>query len=228
VTQRRWPCLVALTAAAVGLAGCLRDDGSTTGVLLDGTPVREVPVALEGVEETTVLTRTTVSDVASLEPGSAARACIDLFGDAQVEGSAVLRVGLESESVTFREAAGRALLGCANGSGPREANRRWCGSAYGLLSSRRLRDPRLDIGCTTTEGRPVGFAWIEVSERTSYVAVDEGAYVEVYDVAANLPVRVATVAGVEPEGSRATFELSEHDAEGRLLRKDRLEAVVAG
>ncbi len=75
---------------------------------------------------------------------------------------------------------------------------------------------------------PVAFAWFEVSEKTRFLAVNQVEYVEVYEVAADLPVRVATVTEVVTEEARATFDLSEHDAEGRLLRRERVEAVVAG
>ncbi len=74
----------------------------------------------------------------------------------------------------------------------------------------------------------VGFVWVQPGRRARYVSVEQTEYVEVYEVASNLPVRVATRNGVRVEGSRATFDLFEHDANGQLLRKYRLEAAVAG
>jgi hypothetical protein len=92
-----------------------------------------------------------------------------------------------------------------------------------------LRDPRLDLaGCTTAEGDPVAFAWIEPSRDASFVAVRQRGYVEVYPVAGRLPVRVATTSGISLAESRATFEVSEHDATGALLRRSSVEARVAG
>lgn len=225
VTQRLF-LLIALAAAGAGLTGCFGED--ETGVLLlDGTPGREAPVELEGVQGDTILTATTVIPVGSLEPGTFAHSCLEeRSADTAAEGSAVVRVGVTSESVTVREAGGRALRGCSS-SGRRDNDQSSCGSVHALLDSGRLRDPRLSVACTTTDGKPVGSAWIEVSERTRYVAVWQPGYLEVYEAAAGLPVRVATVTDVKLEGS-ATFDLSEHDAEGRLLRRDRVEMAVAG
>ena len=53
-------------------------------------------------------------------------------------------------------------------------------------------------------------------------------YAEVYAVAGGLPVRVTTATGVQFEDARASFELAEHDAAGKLLRRYRLDAAVAG
>jgi hypothetical protein len=134
---------------------------------------------------------------------------------------------VHSESVTFQDASGRGIFGCDNSPGPRENNRRWCGSAYGQLYGKRLRDPRLDILCGTTD-EPVGFVWVHPSPGVRYVSVEQPGYVEVYEVAGDLPVRVATISGVEYEGSRATFDLFEHAADGSLVRRYRMEAAVAG
>ena len=70
--------------------------------------------------------------------------------------------------------------------------------------------------------------WIEPRPQTQYIVVHEPNYAEVYEVAAGLPVRVATSSGVATETSRASFELSEHDAAGVLIRRYRLDAAVAG
>ena len=143
-------------------------------------------------------------------------------------GPSMERVGVNSESVTFRESPGRGIFGCDNSVGPREEDRRWCGGSYGVLHSGRLRDPRLSIGCQTRDGTPMGFVWIEPEPDAMYVVVAQPGYAEVYGVAGGLPVRVATTAGVEIDGSRASFDLREHAADGRLLRAYRVEAVVAG
>lgn len=74
----------------------------------------------------------------------------------------------------------------------------------------------------------MGLAWIEPASESRYVVVDQGRYVEVYEPAGALPVRIATTTGVEIDGSRATFELSEYDASGELLRRYALEATAAG
>jgi hypothetical protein len=69
--------------------------------------------------------------------------------------------------------------------------------------------------------------WIEPASTTAYVAVERGAYTEVHPVAGGLPVRVAT-SGVAIEGSSASVTFSEHDRDGRLVRREVLEASVAG
>jgi hypothetical protein len=91
-----------------------------------------------------------------------------------------------------------------------------------------LLDPRLDIGCSTDDGTQMGFVWVQPSTDARYVTVEQQGYGEVYEVAGELPVRVATTTDVEVEGSRASFDLSEHGADGRLIRSYTLEARVAG
>lgn len=139
-----------------------------------------------------------------------------------------MRVGVTSENVTFREASSVAVFGCSNTPGPREENRRWCSVAYGQLYSGRLRDPRLGISCERTDGTQVGFAWVQPADGVRYLAVKQPEYTEVYEAAGGLPIRIATVSGVDIETSSATFSVSEHDAEGRRIREYELKAFVAG
>jgi hypothetical protein len=136
------------------------------------------------------------------------------------------RTGVESLSVTFQSDAG---LHACDGHGRRGAGRLSCGISFGVLKRGRLDDPRLDIaGCRTTTGDLLGFAWISTGPRTRYIAIMQDGYAEVYEPAGGLPIRIATTTGVEVDGSRATFSLSEHDAHGRLLRRYVLDAVPAG
>lgn len=221
-------CLLILLAAAVP-SGCAGDQERPPTTLLDGSRARAVSVELEGIAGPAILTAVFVVDVAEVEAGSSSADCLDYpSASAPAAGLVVARVGVSSESVTYRTNGRRGLDGCDNSAGPREENRRWCGGAYGTLYGGRLRDPRLTIGCTTKDGKPMGFVWVQTSPTTRYVVVAQPGYAEVYRAAGDLPVRVATTSGVEIEGSRATFDLSEHDAKGRLLRKYRLEAAVAG
>ena len=196
---------------------------------MDGSPARHVPVELEGVDQPAVLTMVRTVDTVGVETESVSADCRrDRFAGTRATGVAVERLGVGSESVTLRDGMRRGLYGCDNTAGAREENRRWCGGSYGELFDGRLRDPRLDLGCVTSDGKPVGFAWVEPSPGTRYVAVQQPGFTEVYEVADGLPVRVATTSGVRVEGSSAVFDLSEHDADGRLLRRYRLEAHVAG
>jgi hypothetical protein len=188
-----------------------------------------MPVELDGVEEPTVLTRARVVPVDTLPRGSPAEACFRRRARGmRVSGVAVERVGVSSESVTMRAASGRALIGCDDGPGSREGGRRWCGGAYGLVAGGRLRDPRLSIVCTTGEGEPIAFAWVQLQPTTRYVAVDQRGFVEVYAAAGDLPVRVSTTTGVHLERSSADFAITEHTATGSLVRSYELRAAVAG
>lgn len=226
---RRRLSVVALVVAAL-LAGCAGESaGDGTVSLLDGSSAGEAPVELDGVDGGTVLTSATAIPIAAIEPDSAAASCLrDEFAELDAVGSAVVRVGVSSESATFEEASRRGLYGCSNSAGPREESRRWCDGAYGQLYSGRLRDPRLSILCKTTDGAYVGFVWIQPAEGVSYLAVEQPEYTEVYEATGGLPIRIATVSGVDVETSSATFSVSEHDAEGRRLREYELEAFVAG
>lgn len=195
---------------------------------MDGMSAPELSVRLEGIDDPAVLTRVRIVDVRDIEPGSLAADCLrGRAQDARPTSRLVERVGANGASVTLRDLSG--LHGCDDSPGRREEDRRWCGSSFGRLYSGHLRDPRLDIaGCSTADGLAMGFAWVEAIRGARYIVVKQPGYAEVYEVAAGLPVRISTTTGVEIEGSRATFDVSEHDAEGGLLRKYRLEAAVAG
>jgi hypothetical protein len=222
----RWS-LVALALSAL-LVGCAGQNDVAIPSLLDGSSADELPVELDGVDDA-VLTSASVVPVTSIEPASAAGMCLhDRYGQYEPTGSAVVRVGVMSESVTFREASDVAILGCSNSPGPREGDRRWCSGAYGQLYTGRLRDPRLSIACATTDGIQVGFAWVEPADGVRYVAVEQPEYTEVYEAAAGLPVRIFTVSGVDVETSSATFSVSELDESGKRIREYELEAFVAG
>lgn len=218
---------LSLLLIAGALVACAGDDETPTR-LMDGSTPEALPVKLQNVAENDVaLTSVKVTDFADVVPGSPIAECLRQ-SSTPVSGQVVERIGVVSSSVTSRAKDGRAIAGCDNTSGPREEDRPWCGGAYGQLHNGRLRDPRLDIGCLTEDDDMVGFVWVHPRARARYVSVDQPEYLEVYEVAGDLPVRVSTRSGVQVEGSRATFDLLEHDGDGRLLRRYRLEAAVAG
>lgn len=218
--------LVVLAAAAL-LTGCFGGGDRDTRKLLDGSLAGEA-VELEGVDGDVVVTSHVVVSTTSLDPGAKAATCLrERFAELEVEETAVVRTGVSTESVTFLEERGTAVFGCSNTPGPREQGR-WCGGAYGELSSGRLTDPRLSIACKTRDRVPVGFVWVQPSTATRFIAVEQPEYTEVYEVAGELPVRIATVSGVDTETSSASFEISEHDEEGMRLGDQTLEAFVAG
>ena len=75
----------------------------------------------------------------------------------------------------------------------------------------------------------VGFVWVQPDRRARYVSVEQPEYVEVYEVASDLPVRVATRNGVQGRGlTRDVRSLTSTTTNGQLLRRYRLEAAVAG
>lgn len=218
--------LLLATAAAVGCS----EESAPPGRLLDGSPAPTLPMRLEGVEPPVVSTRVQSYDLRENRQVPSIRSCLQQFeGFARPASPLVARIGVHAETMTFRDDAGRRLLGCDNSAGPREGDRRWCGAVSGRLYDGRLRDPRLSIAsCETSEGQLVGFAWIQPDPNARYVAVEQSGYAEVYETAGDLPVRVATTSGVIVEESGARFEVTEHDTAGDLIREYELEARVAG
>jgi len=141
----------------------------------------------------------------------------------------VRRVGVDGASVTYRTASGRNLVACDGTAVSSEHDRTWCGLALARVRDERLLDPRLDLAsCTTPSGDSVAFAWVEPGPRTRYVAVRRHGFVEVYPLIAGLPVRLAATSGIDLDTSSASFDVSEHDATGQLLRSYTLRARVAG
>jgi hypothetical protein len=218
---------VVLAIAVVMSAGCAGDEPAPDR-LMDGSQALPSRVELEGVEGPAVLTQLRIVSPSERE-GTRSMSCLAKDWDVPPQGASVERVGVTSESVTFEEGGRRAVFGCDNGEGTREGSRSWCGSAYGTLFGGRLRDPRLDLGgCRTADGRPIAFVWVQPGRGTSYLAVRQPGYAEIYRPARGLPVRIATTRGLSLDPLGATVEYSEHDTEGRLLRSRALEAVPAG
>ncbi|MGH3136943.1 MAG: hypothetical protein ACRDPV_10685 [Gaiellaceae bacterium] len=216
-----------LVLGAMPMTGCDGNEPAPT-TLMNGSRAPELSIDLEGIESGIVLTSVAAGRRSEIDASAIVATCLERAGGDHVSGPIVVRIGVDGESVTVRTRSTRGLYGCDNSQGPREADRRVCGVAFGQLAENRLRDPRLDLGaCTTKDGAALGFAWVEPSPRTRYVAVEQDAYVEVYQTAGQLPVRVTT-SDVEVEQSSATFRVSEHGSDGGLIRRYRLEPSVAG
>lgn len=219
-------CVVAV--ALVLSAGCA-DGESAPKRLMDGSDATAPPVKLEGVEDHVVLTKVRVVSPSAHGRGTRSASCLERDWDVRPQGPSVERVGIGSETVTFEQTSRQAVFGCDNSLGPREENRPWCGGAYGQLYGGHLRDPRLSMaGCSTEDGDPMGFVWVDPGPRTKYLVVEQPGYAEVYEAAGRLPVRIATTSNVFIEGSHAIFELSEHDETGQVIRTYRVDARVAG
>jgi hypothetical protein len=209
----------------LGTAACSGDDG-VPALLVDGSPARATRVDLEGVEVPAVATRVDRVSVTRVLMNPAEAKCL-ASGSVDPGEILVRRVGVHGESVTYRTAAGPAIRACDKSSGsPR--GEPWCGFGYGRLEAGRVTDPRLDLACATETGDPVAFAWVEPRADAAFVAIRQRGYVEIYPAAGDLPVRVATTTGIGLEESRATFEISEHNRRGTLLRAYVLDAPVAG
>lgn len=134
------------------------------------------------------------------------------------------RVGVSGRDITFR-GSGTTIEACDRSPHARAVRGLWCGGAGWTLQSGKVSDPRLDI-CTDRHGRGVvAFAWINAVPHAKWIVVDQPGLREVYPVAANLPVRVATVSGI---GSPTTFHTAQYDARGVLLARRTVKAVVAG
>jgi hypothetical protein len=210
-------------------ASCSRSEREAMPAkLVDGSSARTVPVELEGVDGPALLTTVRVVAGAALRAAPAPARCAQAFAPGAVSGPVVVRTSVDTTSVTFRDIAGASLSACVDSAGPREEDRRWCGLAHGTLRSRRLPDPRLDIGCVTRDGARIATAWVEPGDNTTYVVVAQDGYAEVYEIAAGLPVRIGSTRDVDVARSMARFEISENGGDGRLLREYPLEAAVAG
>ena len=222
--------LVPLCLLATGTTAC-RDRPEPPTHLVDGSPAATPSVELTGVDGLTVATRLEVTAADQLAERSKAATCLELFRGYAIAGYVVARVGVSGESVTFRSASagGGGLHGC-DGAGAvgRQGDHRWCGRAYGRLENGRLGDPRLDLACISAAGDPAAFAWIEPAPAAAFVAVRQPGFVEVYEVAAGLPVRVTTMGSVAVEESSASFAISEHDRDGVRLRAYTVRARVSG
>ena len=207
----------ALAAMLLVLAGC--DEESQPRRLLDGTPAAEfAPV------DNTVVAQTRVVREAFL--GRRFSACaLGTPANALV----VERIGVFGQSLTFRDRSGRYLHACDGGFDPTgERPPPWCGRSVGRLYGRRLLDPRLDILCRDGDGHRLAYAWVEPVAGSHWIGVDQGSYTEVYEIAAALPVRVATRRSIDPDAARATFEVTQYGLHGRELLRTKLEAAVAG
>jgi hypothetical protein len=213
--------LVALLLAVVLLAGC-DSDGDRPERLLYGQAAQEFsPVPESVIASGRVLDGTTLG-------GRFANCRLPETG---VRNDAVVveRVGVFGESLTFADADHKTLYGCDGGTDAAgERKPPWCGNPAGLLVKGKLLDPRLDVLCRDPKGRPLAYAWVEPAAGARWVGVDQDTYIEIYEVLAGLPVRIASARGVQPSRARATFDVTQYDKDGKELIKGKLEAQVAG
>lgn len=152
-------------------------------------------------------------------------AAAEIANDAVV----VERIGVFGESLTFAGSGRKTVYACDGGRDPAgERKLPWCGSSAGRLLGGKLLDPRLDILCRDRKGRPLAYAWVEPAAGVRWIGVDQGAYTEIYEVLAGLPVRIASTRGIEAARARVTFDVAQYDDHGKEVIEGKLEAQVAG
>ena len=204
------------------IVGC-RDQVSRPSRLLDGTPAGHFrPVRGSVLTNTRVVTRGLL--------GARFTACLASDdGRRFPSGTRVIeRVGVEGESLTFTDSGRDAIWACDGGADPaRERAPPWCGVSVGRLFEGRLLDPRLDVGCRTHDGERLAYAWIQPVGGARWIGVDAGSYVEIYEVVAALPVRVATTHGIGRHAT-AILAVTQYAADGTELVEQAVEAAVAG
>jgi len=213
-----------LGAALALVVGCAKDSASAPSALVDGSPVRASPVALEGVGDPGALTRVRVVPAGSRDGRAMRSSCVS---HAAPSGPVVERTGVTGASVTFFHPGHRAVHACDGTDVSRTRAEGWCAHAFGRLSGARLLDPRLTITCRDDDGDLVGFAWVQPSDAAAFVVVQIPGHAEIYPVVGMTPVRVTTT-DVDVASSHASFAISEHARDGTRLRSYDLEAQVAG
>jgi hypothetical protein len=151
--------------------------------------------------------------------------------EADVSAAAVVveRTGVDDESLTFATPDQAGVYACDGGVDPAgERPRPWCGLVFGERVEGRLLDPRLDVNCRGRDGQPLAYAFVEPVEGAHWIGVRRKGYVELHEVLAGLPVRVATTSGIDLERARARLEIEHFDAAGHVVEREVLDAAVAG
>ena len=213
---------VCIALAVVAMTGCSTEAEPAPSMLSDGSAARPPPVALEGVDGPSVVTRVRRLEPRSARPGSPTARCLGSGLDA--DAVAVERVGVSGTSVTLLLPARHELYACDGAAGPDGS---WCGRAFAHLVTGRLRDPRLSLTCRNRGDEPLAFAWIQPSASTAYVVVARRGYDEAYPVRGTVPVRVMSV-DVDGDRSSAVFSVTEHAQDGTRVAAYELEARVSG
>jgi len=208
--------LNAAAAVAVAAASCGHGSGRPAR-LLDGRPAAEfAPVPGSVVAAGRVLQLSALAD------------CLPLSERANVppDTPVVERVGVSDRSLTF--ASRTRVYACDGGIDPAGERPVWCGAVFGELEAGRPADPRLDVLCVDSAYEPLAYAFVDPVPGARWIGVRQDGYVELYEVLGGLPVRIASTRGIDLENARATFSLTQYDAEGGELVRGDMETAVAG
>jgi len=208
-------------ALALVVAGCGGGGGGRPSWLLDGRAAAQFePVGGSVIASGRVL-----------DLDGRAGGCLAAPDRANVSSDAkmVERIGVDGESLTFASRDGLMVYACDGGIDPAgERHLPWCHAVVGELDGERVLDPRLDVICRDRRRRPLAYAFVDPVPGARWIGVRQDGYVEIYEVLAGLPVRVATVSRIDVENDTAAFEITQYDAAGRELVHGQLEAAVAG
>ena len=211
-----------LLAALVSLAcGCGEAGGSRPARLLDGRPASHF-----GPVEGSVIASGRV-----LQLDDRADECLSPSDQANVaaDAPAVERIGVDGESLTFAGRDRSVVYACDGGiDSAGERNLPWCHTVLGRLDDGRVLDPRLDVICRDRARRPLAYAFVDPVAGARWIGVLQEGYVELYEVLAGLPVRVASTRAVDLGNASATLEITQYDADGRELVRGKMEAAVSG
>jgi hypothetical protein len=214
--------VAALLLVVFAAAAC--DSGGRPKRLLYGRPALQFgPVAGSVIADGRVLRRVLLR--------GRLNSCLFRGDRASVAPNALVveRVGVDGESLTFANRGGTGVYACDGGVDPvGERVPPWCGAVFGELVHGRLLDPRLDVLCRTRKGAPLAYAFVQPVAGAHWIGVAQDGYIELYEVLAGLPVRIASTRDVSVEAARARFQVSQYDVAGRLLERGDLEAAVAG
>jgi hypothetical protein len=192
--------------------------------LLDGRPAARFAAVTDSVVAAARVVRR--SELGGRLDGCLLPADRDAVGaDAPV----VERVGVDDQSLTFANRDGSGVFACDGGVDPAgERAPPWCGAVFGEVADGRVLDPRLDVICRDLDRLPLAYAFVNAVAGAHWIGVRQDGYVEVYEVLAGLPVRIASTRGIRAADARATFEVTQYDAAGRELMEGEVEAAVAG
>jgi hypothetical protein len=212
-------CLVAVAAAACG--------SHAGGRLADGTVPRTLPDRVRSAARGATFTRLRVLRRTAAD-GLGFADCRRRAGVAVPAGAVVVE-RVTSTGISFTTRVPPGLFGCdvRPGAHPGRATRA-CAMTTGRFERGHLLDPRLTIACGFGRKQKLAFAWVQPRARTRWLLVHDGRRREVYDVADDLPVRIAISEHVSERDATASADVDELSAAGVRIAREHLLLRLAG